>query len=178
MKHLETNNILHHCQHGFRHNHSCETQLISLIQDLTLNYDNNIQTDLISMDFAKAFNTVPHHRLLYKLQWYGIQGKTHKWITNFLIGRSQRVVLDGVQSSSISVSSGVPQGTVLGPLMFLVYINDLPNCIKHSTVRLFADDCIIYKDISSSKDTRLLQMDINSIAKWVDACMVDEIQCI
>ena len=71
MKHLETNNILHHCQHGFRHNRSCETQLISLIQDLTLNYDNNIQTDLISMDFAKAFDTVPHHRLLYKLQWYG-----------------------------------------------------------------------------------------------------------
>ena len=71
-KHLESNNILHHCQHGFRQFHSCETQLISLVQDLTLNFDEDIQTDLISMDFAKAFDTVPHHRLLYKLQWYGI----------------------------------------------------------------------------------------------------------
>ena len=80
MKHLEVNNILNHHQHGFRHNHSCKTQLVSLIQDLSLNFDNDIQTDLISMDFAKAFDTVPHCRLLYKLQWYGIQGKVHSWI--------------------------------------------------------------------------------------------------
>jgi len=117
---------------------------------------------------TKAFDTVSHCRLLYKLQWYGIQGKTHRWITNFLISRSQRVVLDRVQSFPISVSSGVPQGTVLGPLMFLIYINDLPDCIKHSTVRLFTDDCIIYKDILSSRDTHLLQMDINAITKWAD----------
>ena len=145
MKHLEVNNILNHHQHGFRHNHSCETQLVSLIQDLSLNFDNDIQTDLISMDFAKDFDTVPHCRLLYELQWYGIQGKVHSWIANFLSDRSQTVILGGAQSSSISVTSGVPQGTVLGPILFLIYINDLPDCIKHSTIRLFADDCIIYR---------------------------------
>ena len=83
MKHLETNNILNCHQHGFRHNYSCETQLISLVQDLTLNYDKDIQTDLISMDFTKAFDTVPHCRLLYKLQWCGVWGKMHRWVANF-----------------------------------------------------------------------------------------------
>jgi len=92
-----------------------------------------------------------------------IQGKTHRWITNFLISHSERVVLHGWSQilPDITVFWG-PQGTVLGPLMFLIYINGLPDCIKHSTVRLFADDCIIYKDILSSRDTHLLQMDINA----------------
>jgi len=83
-KHMEMNNILHQQQYGFRCNRSCETQLISLFQDLSLNYDNDIQTDLIFLDFAKAFDTVPHQKLLYKLQWYGIQGRTHQWISQFL----------------------------------------------------------------------------------------------
>ena len=104
MNHPETNNILYHHQCGFRHNYSCEVQLISSVQDLALNYDEDVQTDLISMDFAKAFDTVPHCRLLYKLQWYGIQGKIHKWIANFLTDRSQKVVLGGIQSSSIYIS--------------------------------------------------------------------------
>ena len=165
-KHLESNNILHHCQHGFRQFHSCETQLISLVQDLTLNFDEDIQTDLVSMDFAKAFDTVPHHRLLYKLQWYGIQGKVHQWISNFLINRRQKVILGNAHSSLVDVSSGVPQGTVLGPILFLIYIDDLPDCVRYSTIRLFADDCIIYRPIKSIEDTQLLQEDINAIAKW------------
>ena len=78
MKHLETNGILHHHQHGFHHNCSCETKLISLVHDLTHNYDIDVQTDLISMDFAKGFDTVPHQRLMYKLHWYGVHGKVHK----------------------------------------------------------------------------------------------------
>ena len=165
-KHLESNNILHHCQHGFRQFHSCETQLISLVQDLTLNFDEDIQTDLVSMDFAKAFDTVPHHRLLYKLQWYGIQGKVHQWISNFLTNRRQKVILGNSHSSLVDVSSGVPQGTVLGPILFLIYIDDLPDCVRYSTIRLFADDCIIYRPINNIEDTQLLQEDINAIAKW------------
>ena len=164
-KHLESNNILHHCQHGFRQFHSCETQLISLVQDLTLNFDEDIQTDLVSMDFVKAFDTVPHHGLLYKLQWYGIQGKVHQWISNFLTNRRQKVILGNAHSSLVDVSSGVPQGTVLGPILFLIYINDLPDCVRYSTIRLFADDCIIYRPIKSIEDTQLLQEDINAIAK-------------
>ena len=152
-KHFESNNILYHGQHGFRQFHSCETQLISVVQDLTLNFDEDIQTDLVSMDFAKAFDTVPHHRLLYKLQWYGIQGKVHQWISNFLTNRRQKVILGNAHSSLVDVSSGVPQGTVIGPILFLIHINDLPDRVRYSTIRLFADDCIIYRPIKSIEDT-------------------------
>ena len=97
------------------------------------------QTDLIIMDFAKAFDKVPHRRLLHKLDYYGIRGSTHKWVSSWLSGRSQQVVLDGQASYPVSVLSGVPQGSVLGSILFLIFINDFPDNIK-SSVRLFADD--------------------------------------
>ena len=118
-------------------------QLISLLDDLTLNYDRSLQTDLIITDFSKAFEVVPHCRFLYKLNWYGIKGYTSRWIESFLTNHTQRVVLENSESSSICVSSGVPQGTVLGPILFLIYINNLPDCIRHSTLRLFADYCLL-----------------------------------
>ena len=98
------------------------------------------QTDFIVMDFAKAFDKVPHRRLLHKLDYYGILGSTHKWISSWLSGRSQQVVLNGQASDPVPFLSGVPQGSVLGPILFLFFINDLPDNIK-SSVRLFADDC-------------------------------------
>ena len=118
------------------------------------------------MDFAKAFDKVPHKRLLYKLHWYGVWGSIHHWIQSFLSNRTQRVIIDGTLSSPVSVTSGMPQGTVLGPLLFLVYINDLSDHIKHSTVRLFADDCILHRHIQCDHDTLLLQEDINSLYAW------------
>ena len=110
------------------------------------------QTDMLIMDFSKAFDKVPHKRLNYKLNWYGILGDTLEWITDFLSSRSQRIVLDGATSDSVPVLSGVPPGTVLGPILFLIYINDLPDGVVNSTVRLFADDCIVYRPIKSKKD--------------------------
>ena len=100
------------------------------------------QTDLIIMDFARAFDKVPHRRLLHKLEYYGIRGSTHKWINSWLSGRTQQVVLDGQASDPVPVLSGVPQGSVLGPVLFLIFINDLLDNIR-SSVRLFAYDCVL-----------------------------------
>ena len=166
INHLEKNNLLYDLQHGFRHSRSCETQLLSFIQELASNSDNNTQTDLVIMDFAKAFDKVPHQRLLYKLHFYGIQNETLNWISAFLSNRTQTVVLDGESSDVAPVTSGVPQGTVLGPVLFLVYINDLPEYLKTSKLRLFADDSIIYKSIKSKEDCDSLQEDLDAAAKW------------
>ena len=103
--------------------------------------------DVILLDFSKAFDSVPHQRLLRKLKYYGINNNIYKWIKTWLIQRSQCVVLDGVSSDLVTVQSGIPQGTVLGPLMFLLYINDISNNI-HSSLRLFADDCLLYRIVS------------------------------
>ena len=155
-KHLALDSILADCQHGFRSQRSCETQLVQFVHDIISNLDGAVnrghkQTDLIIMDFAKAFDKVPHRRLLHKLDFYGIRGSTHKWINSWLSGRTQKVVLDGQASDPVPVLSGVPQGSVLGPILFLIFINDLPDNIR-SSVRLFADDCVLYRNIHSIQD--------------------------
>ena len=121
---------------------------------------------MIIMDFSKAFDKVPHRRLHYTLDWYGVRGEALDWIGDFLTDRTQRVVLPGGASSACPVLSGVPQGTVLGPILFLLYINDLPDDTLHSTVRLFADDCILHRPVRTVHDCDLLQQDLDSIAKW------------
>lgn len=166
MHHLENNNILYDLQHGFRSSRSCETQLVSFIQELAESNNKNIQTDVIVMDFAKAFDKVPHKRLLHKLKYYGINTNIINWIEDFLTLRTQTVMLDGETSEKIHVTSGVPQGTVLGPILFLLYINDFHEYLHHSTLRLFADDSIIYKTIKNKNDSEKLQEDLNSAAKW------------
>ena len=122
------------------------------------------QADLIIMDFAKAFDEVTHRRLLLKLDYYE-RGSTHKWITSWLSGRTQQVVLDGQASDPVPVIYGVPQGLVLGPILFLIFINDLPDNIRPS-VRLFADDCILYRNIYSIQDCLALQEDLTSLGQW------------
>ena len=165
MTHLESHNILSEVQHGFRKEHSCESQLLVTLHDLMRYYDQKTQTDVAVLDFSKAFDTVPHHKLLAKLDHYGIRGKAHAWIAAFLKGRTQKVVVDGVSSDAVDVVSGVPQGTVLGPILFLIHINDLPSHVK-STVRLFADDCLLYRPIHSTVDQDILQSDLDALEVW------------
>ena len=109
------------------------------------------QTDLILLDFSKAFDCVPHQRLLHKLHYYGISGPTLYWVKSFLSNRTQHVSINGSHSALANVTSGVPQGSVLGPVLFLLYINDITNQIQ-SNIRLFADDSIVYREIRSPAD--------------------------
>ena len=146
MSHYDRWNILCDSQHGFRKHHLCETQLIETIDGVARHLSDGNQVDVILLDFKKAFEKVPHSRLLYKLDYYGVRGKVNNWIKTFFSKRKQQVVLEGVKSRQEDVLSGVPQGTVLGPLLFLTYINDMPEC-SDSNVRLFADDSLLYRVI-------------------------------
>ena len=162
MSHFDDNNLLSQYQHGFRSEHSCESQLISFTQEVYDNLENGNQTDIIVMDFSQAFDKVDHNKLIYKLSALGIHPLTTRWIKSFLQCRTQQVRIDGCTSDTLPVVSGVPQGSVLGPCLFLAYINDLPDSVK-SKVRLFADDTIIIiiiiiEFISDNKDTYMYTM--------------------
>ena len=165
VKHFNNHNILYELQHGFREKRSCETQLIMLTHELLQNMQKGKQTDLILLDFSKAFDKVSHEKLIYKLHNYGVKGKTLTWIKSFLDNRTQTVVVDGKQSRTAPVTSGVPQGSVLGPILFLAYINDLPDNIT-SQVRLFADDTVVYAAISRMDDSLALQRDLDTLQTW------------
>ena len=120
---------------------------------------------MLVLDFAKAFDTVAHERLLAKVESYGITSGLQNWIRSFLEGRSQSVVVDGETSDAAAVKSGVPQGSVLGPLLFLIFINDLAEHTS-STVRLFAADCVMYRQFANFYDCKVFQEDLNQLHEW------------
>lgn len=165
--HFENHNILTRFQHGFRQKRSCETQLLLTLNDFLHQWDNGKQLDVGVLDFSKAFDTVPHDRLLHKLHHYGVRNNINSWVGSFLEARTQCVLVDGTKSDWVAVDSGVPQGTVLGPLLFLTFINDLPSVLSRgTTVRLFADDCIVYREIAHESDQLILQNDLDSLHMW------------
>lgn len=164
-RHLESNNFFFLNQHGFRKGFSCETQLLELTTELHSNMNSNLQTDCIFLDFSKAFDRVAHCRLISKLSALRLDSLTLSWLRNFLSLRQQFTIINNSPSPLSHVTSGVPQGCVLGPLLFLIYINDLPNNIS-SCMRIFADDCIIYRPISSPDDHLTLQSDLHRINDW------------
>ena len=171
MKHLEKLDILVDKQHGFRAKRSTVTQLLQTTHDFTSNLEEGLTTHLAILDFSKAFDKVPHERLLSKLNTYGIRNSLLAWIRNFLTQRTQQVVCDGEKSVPKKVISGVPQGTVLGPLLFLLYINDLPSGLS-SSVRLFADDCLVYSAGKDNHHFTKLQEDLNKLQEWQDMWMM------
>ena len=142
----DKNDWLYEGQHGFRPGYSCESQVITVCKDTADSLDNGDKIDAIIVDFSKAFDLVPHGRLLNKIANSGVDSRVVEWITEFLSGRTQRVRVEGQLSEEVKVMSGVPRGSVLGPLLFLVYINDIRRNIE-STIRLFADDCVIYRKL-------------------------------
>lgn len=165
--HLSKLNILDERQHGFRENHSCETQLLSVLEYWTDALDHSDKVLAVLLDFSKAFDTVPHLRLVQKLEHYGINGRVLHWIVSFLRRRVQIVSVNGCDSEELPVKSGVPQGSVLGPLLFLIYINDI-SCGLASPIHLFADDSILFRRLSDQKDIDTLQNDLRLLQDWSD----------
>ena len=158
MNNGQKEDILYPLQHGFRRGRSCGTQLIEFVDDLSNNLHTNQQTDVFVMDFAKAFDKVCHSLLTHKLHYYGIQGNVNRWFKNWLASRKQSVVVKGEQSQFVSVASGVPQGSVLGPRLFLTSI-----ICQRNSIHLYD---IAYLLIRSHEDADLLQEDLVTLAEW------------
>ena len=152
-EHLIVTEQLSNAQHGFLPRRSCATQLLTSLEDWTRLMEGGDSVDVAYLDFKKAFDSVPHQRLIQKLRDLGIRGALLKWIEAFLVGRSQHVVVNRVRSQPISVRSGIPQGSVPGPVLVVIYVNDLPNCVK-SGIQLFVDDTKLYR--VSQKSWRFL----------------------
>jgi len=164
-EYLLRNNLLSNQQHGFVPGRSCITQLLTALNCWTESLEHGTPVDVIYLDFSKAFDSVPHERLLLKLRAYGIQGNILRWIKSFLSGRKQTVVVNGVKSGTSNVLSGVPQGSVMGPLLFLIYINDIVGVIK-SPALLFADDVKIFCPIVNQQSAQQLQLDLLALKEW------------
>ena len=159
MSHFSEYSVLSESQFKFRKNYSAELQLMKTSHDFASSLNNKGQTDVVLLDFSKAFDQVQHHLLLTKRQHYGVSGNILNWIADFFDSRTQRVVCGGATSKPINVTSGIPQGSVLGPLLFLAYINDITTNLS-SSCRLFADDCILYRKIDTPDDAKIFQEDL------------------
>ena len=159
--------MIHSAQYGFVSGRSSTAQLLSTLQTIGKNLDKGLQTDVVFMDISKAFDTVDHTRLLQKLRDFGLSGSLLLWFGNYLSGRFQRVTVLGATSTSLPITSGVPQGSLLAPFLFSVYINDLPNNLTTSTgVGLYADDTKLHRSVQNPCDALVLQEDIQSIHCW------------
>ena len=170
-KHLINNELLSVEQFGFCSKRSTVTQLIVTLNDWMINLDNKIPVDAVYLDFAKAFDTVPHERLKNKLYGYGVRGNVLKWISSFLGDRNQYVSVNGKCSNKIKVTSGVPQGSVLGPTLFIYFINDLPEVSK-CPIKIFADDTKAYSKVQSEEDRLLLQECIDALVEWSEKWLI------
>ena len=163
--HLRSCNMLSNKQYGFLKGRSTILQLLKVFDNISEIIDSGVPVDIIYTDFKKAFDSVPHNRLLVKLKSFGLPEGLLEWINQFLMGRQQRVKIEGVASTWCNVGSGVPQGSVLGPLLFVLFINDIVDGIS-CNVFLYADDMKIFTGIISEENSRQLQNDINTIVKW------------
>ena len=165
---LDNNNILYEHQYGFRKTYSTNLALIGAVDEIYSNLNNDLYGIGIYLDLQKAFDTVNHNILLHKLRHYGIRGNALKWFESYLSNRKQFTKVNGVTSSSKSIECGVPQGSVLGPLLFLIYINDIPNAFKTAIPKLFADDTNIFI-FHKTKETlfEIANSELESLENWL-----------
>ena len=167
LQYLNNHNLINKCQHGFLRKHSCLTNLLESCRDWTVSLSNHKSVVIGSIDFQKAFDTVSHSKLLHKLIGYGIQGNLLLWISSFLSNRTQRVRIGTSFSDTCPVPSGIPQGSVVGPLLFNLFINDLPDNLNSSAItKLFADDVTIYTCLSDVDSCSDFQRNLSSIQQW------------
>jgi hypothetical protein len=167
--HLVDNSLIRDSQHGFMRNKSTTTNLLEFLETLTSEQDQGLAIDVVYLDFAKAFDKVPHRRLLEKFRAHSIEGKVLDWIEDWLAGRKQRTVLNGATSDWSDVWSGVPQGSVLGPLAFIIYINDIDLvCMMIKLLKKFADDTKAANTIRTDQDVKDLQLCLDNLVDWAD----------
>ena len=173
MAHLDRNKLINKSQHGFMKNRSCTTNLLEFLEVITEAADSGKSIDVIYLDFAKAFDKVPTERLLKKLKAHGVEGRVANWIQAWLTDRKQRVSVKGKFSGWKQVLSGVPQGSVLGPVLFLLFINDLDQTTtKRQIVKKFADDTKVAQIIENQEDAAELQATLNRLVARADTwCM-------
>ncbi len=169
--HFSINNLLTKRQYGFISGRSTSLQLLRVLDEWTEAVDTGHGVDCIYMDYQKAFDKVPHKRLINKLRAYSIGENLIKWIEDYLKDRKQQVKINNSTSSWQNVTSGIPQGSVIGPILFVIYINDLPDLLK-STVYIFADDTKIFKIIKEEKDRDTLQKDLDSLNNWSETWLL------
>ena len=166
--------LIHPSHHGFLPGKSCTTQLIPFVDNLALGLNNHNHIDVVYFDFAKAFDSVNHDIILHKLKYrFNVDGAMLKFIREYLKGRKQRVVIDQAMSTEASVLSGVPQGSILGPLLFVIFINDMHSVVSPGTnIALYADDTKIWRNINSEQDSVILNNDIAALEHWASSnCM-------
>ncbi len=162
---MKDNNLFTYRQYGFLQGRSISLQLLEVMDKWTDALDAGLSIDTIYMDYQKAFDTVPHKRLISKLKSYGFNQQITNWVKSFLTSRIQQVVVNGKKSWWMNVTSGIPQGSVLGPVLFVLFINDLPETVS-SEVFLFADDTKIFKVIKGNEDQKRLREDLNALNEW------------
>jgi len=167
ISYLLENKLISKQQHGFLSKHSTCSQLLECVNDWSLELNFRHSVDVAYIDSQKAFDSVVHSKLCHKLKAYGVAGNLYAWLSDFLTNRVQAVKVNNKFSHNIPVSSGVPQGSVLGPALFLLYINDLVDIFGNSlSVKLFADDVKIYSVINNIDDTYLLQSGLDALYIW------------